>query len=395
MTRIDKTRWQVISPWLDQLLDAEPAARVARLDIIRQGDCRLAAELAALLAGETAANRGAFLEGQVLGGDIGVAGATVGGWTLLSVLGHGGTSTVWLARRRQEAPVAIKLPSPTWHARTAQHLFQREAGLLARLSHPNIARLLATGLAQNGQPYLVLEHVNGLPIDRWCAARALGIEARAQLFIDVLAAVSHTHERRVLHLDLKPANILVSRDGEVKLLDFGIARRRDDAGPSVPAGGAFTPDFAAPEQVLHQRATPATDVYALGVLLHVLLSGCHPTSTHGATPAERLRAIVDDEPVPVSVAAVRCAEPAAAEVDRDPHAEVPAARPPGSRGDLDAIVAKALKKRPAERYATPAAMAYDLRRHLARAACRSRLPRPAGECRAARSAGGFARHPTI
>jgi serine/threonine protein kinase len=355
MGRMDKARWKIVSPWLDQLLDTDPATRGARLERIRLGDGGLAAELESLLAAATAANRGAFLEGQALNVATEVAaGETVGHYTLASTLGHGGMSSVWLAHPadgRHEG-LAVKFLSPEWMTPAGLERFQRERSILARLSHPNIAKLLDAGVAGNGQPYLVLEHVDGVPIDRWCARRAASVDARLRLFIDLLAAVSHAHGRHVLHRDLKPSNILVDSRGQLKLLDFGIACLFGDAGAPAPAYTAYTPDFAAPEQVLQQDATPATDVYALGVLLYLLLSGRHPTAMPAATRAERLRAVVEREPLPVSAAARRRNRPL--------------------RGDLDRIVAKALRKTPSERYATPAAMARDLDPNAAPAGCRLR-----------------------
>ncbi len=180
---------------------------------------------------------------------------------------------------------------------------RREGSILARLAHPHSARLIDAGLAAGGQYYLVLEYIDGEPIDRWCAARALGIEARVRLFIDMLAAVAHAHTNLILHRDLKPSNILVTAEGQVKLLDFGIAKLLDEAAtsgadtePTRLAGHAFTHEYAAPEQVQGGSVTTATDVYALGVLFYKLLGGRHPTAIDAKTPVERLQAVVDTEP---------------------------------------------------------------------------------------------------
>jgi eukaryotic-like serine/threonine-protein kinase len=225
--------------------------------------------------------------------------------------------------------------------------------VLARLSHPNIAHLIDAGVSDGGQPFIVLEHVQGEPIDRHCDARALDTEARVRLVLQVMAAVGHAHSRLVLHRDLKPGNILVTREGQIKLLDFGIAKLLDDTGGAAQptaltqlAGRAFTPEFAAPEQVQGDEVTTATDVYALGVLLYLLLSGAHPTAKATDTPVDRLRSVVETEPQRLSaVASARITSTL--------------------RGDLDNIAAKALKKSPVERYASAAAFADDLRRYLA------------------------------
>jgi tetratricopeptide (TPR) repeat protein len=263
--------------------------------------------------------------------------------------------SVWLARRsdgRYQGLVAFKLLNLALLGRGGAERFAREGSALARLAHPNIARLLDAGVTGAGQPYLVLEHVDGEPIDRWCEAHALDVNARVRLTLEVLAAVAHAHGKLVLHRDLKPGNILVTPDGRVKLLDFGIAKLIDDEGQSAPAteitqlaGRAFTPDFAAPEQIEGGDVTTATDVYALGVLLYLLLAGRHPTAKATDTPAQRLRSVVDTEPARLSAAATSATALL--------------------RGDLDNICAKALKKLPAERYATVDALADDLRRFLA------------------------------
>ncbi len=201
-------------------------------------------------------------------------------------------------------------------------------------------------MTSEGQPFLVLEYVEGQPIDRWCEVQELGVDARVRLFLQVLDAVAHAHSKLILHRDLKPPNILVTPDGEVKLLDFGIAKLLDEhphatstAHTKFP-GHAFTPEYAAPEQVQGAEVTTATDVYALGVLLYSLLTSRHPTADPSQTPVDRLRAVVDNDPVRPSDT-VRAL-----------------------RGDLDNIIAKALKKLPSERYRTVAALGDDLQRYL-------------------------------
>ncbi len=355
MRHIAKDRWAVISPWLDQLLDTDPGQRTALLDQIRRDDQLLAGELESLLAQQDAANREAFLDIGAWAGEVGLAGQTIGAYKLDSLIGHGGMGSVWLARRsdgRYEGQVAVKFLNLALLASGGER-FRREGQALARLAHPHVAHLLDAGVAPGGQPYLVLEHVAGEPIDRWCEARELAVDARLRLFLDVLDAVAHAHHHLILHRDLKPANILVAASGQVKLLDFGIAKLLDD---DIPAEGkatvrAYTPEYAAPEQIQGHDVSTATDVYALGVVLYELLSGRHPTSQAGHTPMQRLQAALATEPARMSDV-------------------VPVARPGqhkrarALRGDLDNIVAKALKKRPEERYATATAMAEDLRRFL-------------------------------
>ncbi len=305
----------------------------------------------------------------------------LGAYRLVSRIGQGGMGSVWLAERcdgRFEGRAAVKLLNIALMGRAGEERFRREGNILARLTHPHIAHLVDAGVSPTGQPYLVLEHVDGQSIDRYCDEHALGIEARLRLFLDVLEAVAHAHANLIVHRDLKPANVLVSVDGQVKLLDFGIAKLLEgDArldGPNAAetsaltreGGAALTPEYAAPEQVTGGQVTTATDVYALGVLLYVLLSGQHPAGPDVRSPAD--------------AGARHRGRRAAARVRRrgrsirrrhetlTRHA-AQCGTTPGRlrrtlRGDLDTIVAKALKKNAAERYASVTALADDLRRFL-------------------------------
>jgi eukaryotic-like serine/threonine-protein kinase len=366
---IHKARWVVLSPLLDELLALHGAARVERLEQIRRDDRAMADELVALLAQQADIEREGFLEGAPPRPEAepSLAGQVVGSYTLDRLLGQGGMGSVWLAHRsdgRYEARVAVKLLSLALLGPGGIERFRREGSALGRLTHPNIARLVDAGVTQTGQPYLVLEYVEGGTINRWCESRALDVRSRVRLFLDVLDAVAHAHSKLILHRDLKPSNILVTAEGQVKLVDFGIAKLLDDGGEPAPAGltqfagQAFTPEYAAPEQLQGGEVTSATDVYALGVLLYVLLTGQHPLINREHAPLDRLRAMVDTEPVRPS------------EAGRTPDAapDRRGANPPEQaralRGDLDNIVLKALKKAPAERYQTVEALADDLRRHL-------------------------------
>ena len=372
---LSPARWALISPRLDELLELEAAARTARLAQWRADDPQLASELQKLLDGSAALDGQQFLNSAALAATLAGAatgnmpheGMLCGAWVLERSLGSGGMGSVWLARRadgRYEAEAAVKLPHPGVLGRGGAERFEREGRLLARLSHPRIAALLDAGVTAAAQPYLVLEYVRGEAIDRWCDGRRSSVEARIDLCIDVLDAVAHAHNQLVLHRDLKPANILVTAEGQVKLLDFGIAKlieaQTAESALTAPAQTMrlFTPDHAAPEQLQGEGATTATDVYAIGVLLYQLLCGGHPTSLPTQTPIERLRAIVENEPPRLSDAAARsdsavCALRAGASPQR-------LARM--LRGDLDTIVAKALRKPAHERYPNAAALADDLRR---------------------------------
>jgi serine/threonine protein kinase/tetratricopeptide (TPR) repeat protein len=365
MRLLDPEQWSHLSPLLDELLELGTVARSARLAQLCELHVELAEALRALLAHTDAIRHDGFLEGHALRpvDDDAGAGRKIGPYTLERPLGAGGMGSVWLARRsdgRFEGAAAIKLPHPGVLARGGAERFAREALLLGRLAHPNIAALLDAGVTPDGQPYLVIERVEGEPIDRWCDARSASVESRLWLFLDVLAAVDHAHHKLVLHRDLKAANILVTAEGRVKLLDFGVAKLLETEGEAPPATApVFTPDYAAPEQLQGGELTTATDVYALGVLLYELLCGRHPTAGSTQSRLERLRAVVETDAPRLSLTAARTPPTFAQR-----RSLTPARASRRLRGDLDNIVAKALKKVPTERYATAAAMADDLRRHL-------------------------------
>ncbi|MGH7710601.1 MAG: protein kinase domain-containing protein, partial [Gemmatimonadaceae bacterium] len=336
MAVIDRERWRNLEPLVDRALELAADERAAWLDELRVQSPDVAEALAALLAQEDVADRRGFLTTPV---QPSLAGLTLGAYTLERPIGQGGMGSVWLARRsdgRFEGHAAVKLMNLALLSPTGEERFRREGTVLARLTHPRIARLLDAGVASTGQPYLVLEYVDGVRIDAYAQGRALSREQLIQLFLQVLDAVGHAHASLVIHRDIKPSNILVTPDGGVKLLDFGIAKLLegdDERGGITADGRALTPDYAAPEQLRGEPITTATDVYALGVLLYLLLSGRHPTGgSH--TPAEAVRGVLEVEPARLGL------------------------------GDLDTIVAKALRKAPAERYQSVLAFADDLRRYL-------------------------------
>ncbi len=367
-----------MSPYLDRVLDLAGEDRQRYLDELAGTDPGLASDLAALLGEERAVRRERYLEhdAQDLLAESHLVGRAFGAYTLVSPLGAGGMGSVWLAQRndgRFKGTAAVKLLSAAHLGAEGAARFRREGTILARMKHPHIAQLIDAGISEVGQPFLVIEYVEGEPIDRWCDHRTLDIAARLRLFLDVLAAVAHAHANLVVHRDLKPNNVMVSKEGRVKLLDFGIAKllQGDGEGESTQltrdARHAFTPAYAAPEQILGESVTTATDVYALGALLYLLLAGRHPAGGPGSSPADLLRAILETEPESPSDA-VR--EPKSAPHETRTTAAAARATTPERlrrelRGDLDTIVAKALKKRPEERYASVTALAEDLRRYLA------------------------------
>lgn len=339
MAELPRDHWLSLEPLLDEALDLPPAERARWLHGLAARSPVLAAEIDALISRESAADRDGFLLPSTVAG---LEGLELGPWRLTHPLGQGGMGSVWLARRvdgRFEGVAAVKLLHLALHGTEGQARFRREGSLLARLTHPGIARLLDAGVTPSGSPYLVLEYVDGAPIDEYVRNHRLTIPACVRLFQQVLAAVGHAHAALIVHRDLKPTNILVTAAGTVKLLDFGIARLLDDqpgdrAALTQEGGGAFTPHYAAPEQVRHEPLTTAVDVYALGVLLYQLLSGRHPTAGEAMTPAACLAALLEVEPPRLGL------------------------------GDLDTILAKALRKVAAERYLSVGAFADDLARYL-------------------------------
>lgn len=336
-------------------LDEPAEHRATLLDRLCADDASLRAWVEALLEAETTVHPLldtdlSFLAAALLD-DPDPAGRRFGAYRILREIGRGGMGVVYQAERADGAfdrRVALKVIRAGPDADALAARFHQERQILASLQHPNIAQLLDGGQSPDGHPFLAMEYVEGEPIDRYCDARGLGIEARLRLFATVCAAVDHAHRSLVVHRDLKPAHILVTEDGVVKLLDFGIAKLLSDDGPAVDetqtALHMFTPRYSSPEQIRQGPITTGTDVYALGVVLFELLTGRTPFADAGDR-FEAARATLESEPPPPSTLA-----------PPEWRARV--------RGDLDAIVLRALKKDPAERYPTAGAVADDLARWL-------------------------------
>jgi eukaryotic-like serine/threonine-protein kinase len=285
-------------------------------------------------------------------------GQRLGAWEVVRAVGAGGMGEVFEARRADgsfEGRAAIKVLKRGMDSAAVLQRFALERQALARLSHSHIARLLDAGASDEGLPYFVLEFVAGQPIDQ--AVRGLALDARLQLFLQLADAVAYAHRNLLVHRDLKPGNVLVDTDGQVKLLDFGIAKALDpveaalDHASTTTLSGQrpYTPHYASPEQVRGEPVTTATDVYSLGVLLYQLLTGVRPSGHSATTAAQVARSVVHDLPARPSQAARAAA-----------HA-VPAAR---LQGDIDNIVLKALRKEPSARYPSVDALASDLHAHL-------------------------------
>jgi serine/threonine protein kinase len=357
MSRGVMDHWANICPHLDEVLDLEPAEREAWLADLNARAPRLVTALRAHLAELSELKARNFMDVTIPAriANAMLTGRRFGAYALERPIGQGGMGVVWLARRcdgKSEGHAAVKLLHAALVGAHSERRLAREGRVLAKLQHPNIAHLLDAGVGPNNQPYLILEYVRGEPIDRYCATHKLGNRERIHLFLDVLGALAHAHRHLVVHRDLKPSNILVTTDGAVKLLDFGIAAllsptARNYTDLTHPRAPSLTPGYAAPEQLLGEPVTVGTDVHALGALLFVLLTGRHPSLSRGNTKAEWMRAVLGSEAPRMSAVATG------------------ARQRRNLRSDLDYIVAMALRRLPAERYGTVEQFAQDLRRYLA------------------------------
>ena len=357
-------------------LERSAAERAAFLDAACGGDPELRRELERLLAADQ--RIGDFLErpaGELLGMvPLGGDGGRVGPYRLLRRIGSGGMGAVYLARRddeQYERLVAVKVLRWGLDSPEARHRFRAERQILARLEHPNIARLYDGGTTDEGRPYLVMELVEGLPVDRYCDERRLTVGQRLDLFRRICGAVQYAHQNLLVHRDLKPGNILVTAAGEPKLLDFGIAKRLEaedrDSDDTLPGLRVMTPVYASPEQVRGKAVTTASDVYALGVLLYQLLAGRLPYRLASHHDSAVAAAILGQEPEPPSQALFhpRPAEEQSPELIAAARGTRPRALARRLRGDLEEILLRALNKDPQSRYTSVALLSQDLESHLA------------------------------
>jgi serine/threonine-protein kinase len=373
--------YAVLSALYDEVSELEASAQAARLQALRDAGHPLATRLASMLAAVHGPRTDELLPRwrRNDGATRCTAGQRVGPWRLLSPLGQGGMAEVWLARRDDgglKREVALKLPflvAGTAGAVRVQR-FARERDILAALQHPHIAALLDAGIEPDGQAWLALERVDGQRITDWCDGRRADLAQRVALFRQALLAVQHAHSQLVIHRDIKPANVLVNAQGQVRLLDFGIAKLLgqeqatvDDTALTHQAGRPLTPRYASPEQLLGQPLSTASDVYSLGVLLHELLVGRLPYVLSGSGAAELERAVTEVEVQPPSRHAVADAVAAA-------RATTPRALQRALAPELDAVLLRALAKRPADRYSSVDALLADIDRWCAGVPVRARVP---------------------
>ena len=383
---MNAARWARVQELFEAAAALASAARGALLDVECGDDLGLRREIEALIIAEQSA--GDFLEVAVstaardaFAGSR--AGERVGAWRLVREMGSGGMGSVFLAERADgqfDQRAAVKLIKRGMDSEQILSRFRAERQILAHLQHPDIARLLDGGMTEDGRPYFVMELVEGLPIDRYCSERGLDVDERLDLFQRVCRAVTHAHASLVVHRDLKPDNILVTEDGDVRLLDFGIGRLLADereGGTRLTESGLklMTPAYAAPEQVRGEPAGTSADVYSLGVVLYELLTGARPYEVQTRSPVEMERVICDTEPqrpstrvlqgAPVGSVGLTSEGPRTGPASHSDRASAIARRRLHKRlkGDLDVICLKALRKEPERRYPSVEALLEDLRRH--------------------------------
>ncbi|MDT4895213.1 MAG: eukaryotic-like serine/threonine-protein kinase [Acidobacteriota bacterium] len=368
-------RWQAVDRLLDEALNVSPSERDLLLRERCGDDVSLRRRVEKLLAA-TDAGEG-FLETPAIGAALKIfdheatdkfVGATIGNYRLLELIGRGGMGAVYLAMRIDKEfsqKVAIKIVAPFFTDKEAETSFRRERQILAKLSHPNIARLLDGGTTEEGMPFLAMEYVEGATIIDYCERAASPIKARLDLFLEVCGAVKFAHQNLTIHRDLKPSNILVTADGTPKLLDFGLAKLLQPGlfeltGNFTVGANILTPNYASPEQLKNETITTASDVYSLGVILYELLTGKRPHDLKDKSLPEVLRIITEEQPVLPSHVVSN-------ESQSVPPEAAPKSRienPKSLKGDLDNICLKALAKERTERYQTVEAFRADIIRHL-------------------------------
>lgn len=377
--------WRQIREIYEETASLPMEQRKDYLDLTCTGKAEVRKEVEAMLQAET--TLGSFLEpprtvdGTIAGDQtIQLSGKTLGPYHIERLLGEGGMAAVFLGVRsygQYQKKVAVKVVRSGLWSKAILGRFEHEREALARLDHPNIGRLVDVGTTEEGLPYVVMEYVDGVPIDEYCNAKGLSIPDRLRLFSTICGAVHYAHQNLIVHRDLKPGNILVARDGTPKLLDFGIAKILGDAQTEEPSeltqpGFRFiTPEYASPEQLRGEAITTATDIYSLGVILFKLLTGERPYTFRSHLPHEITRIVCEQSPSKPSTAVVKFGD------RQDKDKDMASLRVGGHRsnitpeklqrllsGDLDTIVLRALHKDPQRRYPSVLELSEDIRRHL-------------------------------
>ncbi len=388
MKDLNPERWQQIESILDQALDRPPDQRMSFLNEVCSDDPQLLEQVKTALEASGAVNTfleaptgkhlEALLDELPLPETADLERQRVGRYRVIRPIGRGGMAQVYLARRDDEAfkqHVALKIIRRGMDTEDILRRFRTERQILAALHHPHIARLLDGGMTDDERPFFVMEYIDGVPLTKYCDDHRLSVDDRLRLFQHVCSAVHYAHKNLIVHRDLKPSNILVTNEGEVKLLDFGIAKflNPDLPGYTVPMTRTemrvMTPEYASPEQVRGQTITTASDIYSLGVVLYELLTGRRPYQLSGRGQMELERVICETDPDRPSTAITR-AETVEGDATITPEVISMARNTPTDRlrrrlsGDLDTIVLKALRKEQDRRYQSAEAFLEDIKRHL-------------------------------
>jgi serine/threonine protein kinase len=368
-----QNRWQQIEELFHRASECPAAERADRLAEWCGGDVDLRAEVESLLvsldaAADSAEEATAPAEAPATAETDPWIGRTVGAYRIESLIGRGGMGAVYFGRRVTgdfELQIAFKLVATRFHSPWLRERFLVERQALANLNHPNIARLIDGGVTEEGEPYLVMEHIEGVRLDEYCERTGASVTAIVRLALELCDAVSFVHRNLIVHRDLKPGNVLVNAEGRVKLLDFGAAKLLDASEGHSEATrlgfSAFTPQYASPEQILGDSVTAASDVYSLGVILYRLFTGRLPREV-GLSSAGMVETF-DADPVTPADAVTRAVSGEAPSEAGQSEADL-ALRRSQLRGDLDAIVLKALRPKIEERYASVDALSADLRNYL-------------------------------
>ena len=384
--------WITIKKILDEVLSLAPPKRA---EFLERADlpAEIKSEVSSLLEFEKESEGFMTVSASNLTGELifqeeeakrnSLTGQKIGIYEICEELGIGGMGAVYLAERvdgKFEQKVAIKLLKREFNVEKIRRNFRRESEIQSKLNHPFIARLLDTGTTADGVPYLVMEYVEGEPIDKFCEKRELPLTARLKLFNKVCAAVAHAHRNLIIHRDLKPSNILVTDKGEPKLLDFGISKllgaEENGEKTVVTALGAMTPEYASPEQLKGETVTTTTDVYSLGVVLYKILTGAHPFDLKGKTGGEMVKTITENEPTAPSTIwdlglrisdlknrkLISSKQTESQNKQTNPKSEIP--NPKSLRGDLDNIILKSLRKESERRYQTVEQFSSDIWRFI-------------------------------
>lgn len=360
--------WITIKKILDEIMKLSPSKRQVFLDNSNLPD-EIRHEVESLIAVESQAESFLSVSAGSLAAEIifheksennKLIGQKIGIYEIVDEIGIGGMGAVYLAERKDgkfEQKVALKMLKREYNVRKIRRNFQRETEIQSKLNHPNIARLLDSGTTEDGIPFLAMEYVEGMPIDKYCEANNPSLKSRLKLFNKVCEAVAYAHRNLIVHRDLKPSNIIVTEDGEPKLLDFGISKLLDtengDEKSSITMLGAMTPEYASPEQLKGETVTTATDVYSLGVVLYKILTGRHPFEIDGKKKSALIKTIIETEPTKPSAVL--------SENLKNPRSAI---RHPQLKGDLDNIILKALSKEQARRYQSVNEFSIDIWRFI-------------------------------